>query len=85
MIYVLAFFLPPVALLLNGQPFHAILSAIVWVVCLVFSILLLSPGLMLVSSAHAIIAISMRRGERRHREVVDAINRTGQPPPGYRP
>jgi hypothetical protein len=85
MIYVLAFFLPPIALLVNGQPFAAVLSAIVWVVCLLFSILLLSPGIMLVSSAHAIIAIAMRRGERRHREVVDAINRTGQPPPGYRP
>jgi hypothetical protein len=85
MIYVLAFFLPPLALLVNGQPFAAILNLVVWVLCLVFSILLLSPHLMLISSLHAIIAIAMRRGERRHREVVDAVNRTGQPPPGYRP
>ncbi len=39
--------------------------------------------LLLVPSAHAVIAISMARREREHREVVDAIERHG-PPPGWR-
>jgi hypothetical protein len=36
-----------------------------------------------VPSAHAVIAIYMRRGDRRHREIVDAIEKNG-PPPGWR-
>jgi hypothetical protein len=81
MIYILAVFLPPLALLLNGQPFAAIFNFLMIVPCfvlgLVFHVLLLVP------SAHAIIAIHMARENRRHREVVDAIERHG-PPPGWR-
>jgi hypothetical protein len=43
---------------------------------LVFHVLLLVP------SAHAVIAVHMKREERRHREVVAAIRQHG-PPPGY--
>ena len=80
MIYVLAVLLPPVGLLLNGQPFAAIFNLVLIVFCglfgLVFHVLLLVP------SAHAVIAVHMRREARRHREVVEAIRRYG-PPPGY--
>jgi hypothetical protein len=79
-IYILAALLPPVGLLLNGQPFSALFNLILIVFCLlfglVFHILLLAP------SAHALIAVHMKREERRHREVVEAIRRHG-PPPGY--
>jgi hypothetical protein len=82
MIYILAVFLPPIALLLNGQPFSALLNFILIVPCillgLIFHILLLVP------SIHALVAIYMAREERRHREVVDAIERHGAPP-GWRP
>jgi hypothetical protein len=81
MIYVLAVLLPPVGLLLNGQPFAAIFNLVLIVFCailgLVFHVLLLVP------SAHAVIAVHMKREERRHREVVEAIRQHG-PPPGYR-
>ena len=80
-IYVLAVLLPPVGLLLNGQPFAAIFNLVLIVFCvilgLVFHVLLLVP------SAHAVIAVHMKREERRHREVVEAIRQHG-PPPGYR-
>jgi len=80
MIYVLAALVPPLGLLFNGQPFSAIFNLLLIAVCLllglVFHILLLVP------SAHAIIAVHMKREQRRHREVVDAIRRYG-PPPGY--
>ena len=82
MIYILAIFLPPLGLLLNGQPFSAILNLILIVPCFLFG--LLFPVLFLVPSAHAVIAISMKREDRKHREVVDAIERHG-PPPGWRP
>src|SRR5260221_314924 len=41
------------------------------------------PVLWLVPSAHAVIAIYMSREDRKHREIVDAIERHG-PPPGWR-
>jgi uncharacterized membrane protein YqaE (UPF0057 family) len=48
MIYVLAVLLPPVGLLLNGQPFAAIFNLVLIVFCvilgLVFHVLLLVPS-----------------------------------------
>jgi hypothetical protein len=82
MIYVLALFLPPFALLLNGQIFSAVLNFVLIVPCLLLGFAF--PVLWLVPSAHAIIAISMKREDRKHREVVEAIERHG-PPPGWRP
>jgi hypothetical protein len=80
MIYVLAALLPPLGLLLNGQPFSAILNVVVIVFCVIFG--LIFPVLFLVPSAHAVIAVYMKREDRRHREVVDAIREHG-PPPNY--
>jgi len=82
MIYILAALLPPLGLLINGQPFAAVFNLVLIVVCVLLG--LLFPVLFLVPSAHAIIAIYMKRGDRRHRELVDAIERHG-PPPGWRP
>jgi hypothetical protein len=86
MIYILAVFLPPLALLLNGQIFSAILNVVLIVVCFVVFLLpalFFFPLLFLIPSAHAVIAIYMKREDRKHREVVDAIERHG-PPPGWR-
>jgi hypothetical protein len=80
MIYILAVLLPPLGLLPNGQPFSAIFNLLLAVICVIFG--LFFHLLLLVPSAHAVIAVRMKREERRHREVVDAIRRYG-PPPGY--
>ena len=80
MIYILAVFVPPLALLLNGQPFSALLNLVIIVPCLIFG--LAFHVLWLVPAAHAIIAIAMKREDRKHREIVDAIERHG-PPPGF--
>ena len=82
MIYVLAALVPPVGLLLNGQPFSAIFSLVLIVVCFVFGWIF--PVLFAVPSLHAVIAITMKRDDRKHREIVAAIERHG-PPPGWRP
>jgi hypothetical protein len=87
MIYILAFFLPPLALLVNGQPFAAILNLVLIAFTLVFGLLFIGwffPAIFLLPSLHAIIAVYMRRGDRRHREIVEAIERHG-PPPASRP
>lgn len=81
MIYLLAALLPPLGLLLNGQPFSAIFNLVLIVVCVVLG--LIFHVLLQVPSAHALIAVHMKREDRRHREVVEAIRRHG-PPPGYR-
>jgi hypothetical protein len=82
MIYILAVVLPPLGLLLNGQPFSALLNAILIVPCLLLGFVF--PILFLVPSMHAVIAIYMAREDRKHRELVDAIERHGAPP-GWRP
>ena len=84
MIYVFSFFLPPMALLFNGQIFAAMFNAMMFVVFLVLGVLFFSPWLWLIAPLHAIVAIAMRNEDRKHRELVAAIERHG-PPPGYRP
>jgi hypothetical protein len=80
MIYVLAALLPPIGLFFNGQPFSAIFNVVLIVFCAIFG--LIFHILLLVPSAHAVIAVHMKREQRRHREVVEAIRQHG-PPPGY--
>jgi type IV secretory pathway VirB3-like protein len=82
MIYILAVFVPPLALLLNGQPLSALINLIIIVPCIIFG--LVFWVLFLIPSIHAVIAIAMKREQRRHREIVDAIERHG-PPPGWPP
>jgi len=77
-IYLLAALLPPLGLILNGQIFSAILNLVLIVVCVIFG--LIFPVLFFVPSAHAVIAVAMKREDRRHREVVEAIREHGPPP-----
>ena len=81
MIYILAVFFPPLALLFNGQGISALLNFILIWPCLLLGFLF--PTLWMVPMAHAIIAIYMEREDRKHREIVDAIDRYG-PPSGWR-
>jgi hypothetical protein len=81
-IYILAVLLPPLGLLLNGQPFAAILNLALIAPCVLLGFFF--PVLWLLPSIHAVIAVHMRREDRKHREIVDAIERHG-PPPGWRP
>jgi hypothetical protein len=81
MIYIIAIVVPPLALLLNGQLFAAIFNFMLIVPCVVVG--LIFHVLLLVPSAHAIIAIYHNRENRKHREIVEAIREHG-PPPGWR-
>ncbi len=81
MIYILAALLPPLGLLLNGQPLAALLNLVLIIPCVVFG--LVFHVLLLVPSLHAIIAVHMKRQDRKHREIVEAIERH-RPPPGGR-
>ena len=81
MIYIIDFFVPPLGLLLNGQPFAALFNLLLIVPCLCLG--LIFHVLLLVPSAHSIIAIYHDRENRKHRELVEAIREHG-PPPGWR-
>ncbi|MFG1358512.1 hypothetical protein [Xanthobacter pseudotagetidis] len=83
MVYILAALLPPLGLLVNGQPISALVNLVMIVPCIVLG--LIFPLFFLVPSAHAVIAVHMKRTDRRQREIVDAIERHGPPPPGWRP
>jgi hypothetical protein len=82
MIYILAVLLPPLGLLLNGQLFSAVFNLIIIVPCILLG--LLFPVFFLVPSLHGVIAVYMKREDRKHREIIDAIERHG-PPPSWRP
>ncbi|MFY9625842.1 MAG: hypothetical protein WAU59_10605 [Rhodoplanes sp.] len=82
MIYILAALLPPIGLLMNGQPFSALFNLLLLVVCVILG--LIFQPLWLLPSVHAVIAVAMKREQRRHREIVEAIERHG-PPPAWRP
>jgi hypothetical protein len=82
MLYLLAFFLPPVALLFAGAPFAAILNLLVYVAAWIGLLFLVVPGVILwvISVAHAIVVISNRRADKRTQKIVDAIrSRRGGP------
>ena len=83
MVYILAALLPPIGLLVNGQPLSALLNVVLVVLCAFFGLIFLFPPLLLVPSIHAVIAVYMKREDRKHRELVDAIEKHG-PPPGWR-
>ncbi|MFG1350155.1 hypothetical protein [Xanthobacter autotrophicus] len=83
MIYILAALLPPLGLLVNGQPISALINLIMIVPCILLG--LIFPPLLLVPSAHAVIAVHMKRTDRRQREVIEAIQRSGAPPADWRP
>jgi hypothetical protein len=83
MIYILAVLVPPLGLLLNGQPFSAVLSLLLIVFSLIFGILFFAPVLFLLPSIHGLLAVHMKREDRKHRQIVEAIERHGAPP-GWR-
>ena len=82
MIYIFAALVPPLGLLLNGQPFSAVINLLMIVPCILLG--LIFPVFFLIPSLHGIIAVAMKREDRKHRELVDAIEKHG-PPSGWRP
>lgn len=75
MIYLIAIICPPLALLLKGKIFQAILNGVLWLISLVlfvvsFGVLSL---LWIVTVIWAIISVKSANDQDRHDEIVDAI------------
>ena len=75
MLYLIALFVPPLAVLLTGKPFQALFSFVLWVLAWVGVIFFVVPGviLWLMTVAHAFKLISDQKADRRTRDIVDAM------------
>ncbi|HEY1708161.1 MAG TPA: hypothetical protein VGG10_07835 [Rhizomicrobium sp.] len=79
MIYLLAIFCSPLALLFAGKPISALFNLILYVLAIAFwaTIIFYHVGfiLWLIAFVHAVLAIDNTRAERRSRRLVDAARR----------
>lgn len=82
MLYLIAFFCSPLALLLAGKPFQALFNLILYVLSIVcwITIILHSAGFLLwaIGTIHAIMSISDSRAARRARRI-EASMRSERP------
>lgn len=59
MLYLLAIVIPPLALLLSGKPFQALISAVLWIPSVIFA--LLGGGLLwIILAVHALFVVRDR-------------------------
>jgi len=83
MIYLAAIFIPPLALLLVGKWFQAILNLILYVAAwvLTITIILHFAGFICwaVAALHAILVVNGYKAERRHRETLAAMDKGPTP------
>jgi heme/copper-type cytochrome/quinol oxidase subunit 2 len=69
MLYLIAIILPPLALLLAGKPFQAIISAIVWVLALIFTIFGLGFFMWVVLAVWAVLVVRDRNTRKMMEEI----------------
>jgi uncharacterized membrane protein len=83
MIYLLAIFCSPLALLLTGKPIQAVVNLVLYVLSIAFwlTIIFHSIGFFLwgIGLLHAVLAINNARAERRTRRIVDAMVSAREP------
>jgi hypothetical protein len=79
MIYLLAIFCAPLALLFVGKWFQAILNFLLYATAIVFAvtIILFQIGFVawLIGVAHAVLVINNHRAEQRSRALIEAMRR----------
>ena len=79
MIYLVAIFLPPLALLIYGKIFQAIFNFIICVLAIVLGILFIvlpgAPFVILwgIAVLHSVLAVNSAKQDARAREVADAM------------
>ena len=75
MLYLLAFFISPLAVLFAGSPIQAMLNAIIYIFSFFGLLLFFIPGIILwfIGVAHAFVVISNKKADRRHKQLVEAV------------
>jgi len=71
--YLLAFLVPPLAILLSGRPFQAVFNALLWGLGLVLLVLPFVPGLLTWALAivWAVLVVNARNREARDQRLVE--------------
>ncbi len=69
MLYLIAIILPPLALLLAGKPFQAIMSAVIWVLALIFTIFGLGFFMWVVLAVWAVLVVRDRNTRKMMEEI----------------
>lgn len=74
-LYLVAFFLPPLALLMAGKPIQAIFSAVIYALAWLGLFLFVVPGVIawLIAVIHAAIVISSKNADARTQRIVNAV------------
>jgi len=87
MIYLVALFCSPLALLLIGKPFQAIANLLIYFLSIFFwlTIIFHFIGFILWACGvlHAILAINSHRADKRTEEVVAALSNAGKTEPAF--
>ncbi len=73
MMYLLAFVLPPLAILMSGRPFQAVFNGLLWALGLVLMLLPFVPGLPILGIVvlWALLVVHDRKQAARDRRLVD--------------
>lgn len=85
MIYLVAIFIPPLALLVYGKIFQAIFNLLIWLLAIItlpFAILpIITTGLSMmiwgIAVVHAVLAVNSAKQDARARQVSDAMRGRG--------
>lgn len=79
MLYFVALFCSPLALLFAGKPFQAILNGVIWLVAWLGLFLFFVPGFIAwaVGVAHAVMVINAKKQDQRTQRVIDAMKSKG--------
>lgn len=75
MLYLLACFFPPLALLLAVKPFHAIINLVLYILAWFGLFFMLVPGILLwvVAVFHAVLVINASRADKRAQKIIKAV------------
>lgn len=86
MMYLLALVVPPLAVLLSGRPFQAVLNGLLWALGIVLMLLPFVPGLPLLGVVvlWALLVVHGRKQAARDRRLVDDALRRRDPAHGAR-
>ena len=77
MLYLIALFISPLALLLAVKPFQAVINFVIYVFAFIGLFVFIFPGIILwaIGVIHAFAVISSKNADQRAQKIVDAIRR----------
>lgn len=77
MLYLVAFFASPLALLFAGKPIQALLNAVIYILAFFGLFLVFLPGiaLWLIGVVHAFIVINNKKADQRTEKIIQSMRR----------